>query len=215
MSLISRRERSIRQLGHSCRFDEPHADQVRRLALSLFDALGPRLGCKTSERRILADAALLHDIGYFVAAAKHHKHSLTLILRAELDGIDQADQLLIANVARYHRKSEPSPRHRRFAKLGRAEREQVRRLSALLRVADGLDSGHAGAVGKLIVRWTGRALRIAPVPRSARQAPRIEAWAAARKAIMLAKIAGSAIEIVGLKGEVLHRVTAGRSARVA
>ncbi|MDQ6828411.1 MAG: HD domain-containing protein [Gemmatimonadota bacterium] len=215
MKLTSSRERSIRQLGRSCDFDEPHAVHVRQLSLSLFDSIGPRLGCERAGRRVLADAALLHDIGYFVSSAKHHKHSCALILRAELAGVDESEQALIANVARYHRKSEPSARHRRFAALTRTEREQVRRLSALLRVADGLDSGHSGAVGKVTVRWTGRALRICPVPRDARRAPRIEAWAAARKAGPLAKIAGLAIEIMSVDGKVLHRIVAGRRAKVA
>src|SRR5688572_33509837 len=32
-------------------------------SLQLFDALGTRLGCEPGDRQILADAALLHDVG--------------------------------------------------------------------------------------------------------------------------------------------------------
>jgi exopolyphosphatase/guanosine-5'-triphosphate,3'-diphosphate pyrophosphatase len=194
------RERSIRRLACSCRYDERHALQVRRLALQLFDALGARLGAAPEERDTLAAAALLHDIGYHISYDGHHKHSYYLISNAELLGMSPAERLVIANVARYHRGAAPKRKHPNLALLEKSACRQVRRLAALLRIADGLDRGHIGAVARVRVRWTDRGIRVTPVPRSARQPIRLELWGASRKTALLAKIARVPVEIVDRRG---------------
>ncbi|HEY9226979.1 MAG TPA: hypothetical protein VIP11_10050, partial [Gemmatimonadaceae bacterium] len=87
--------------------------------------------------------------------------------------------------------------------LDKSLRQRIRRLSALLRVADGFDRGHVSAVADLKVRWTQRALRITPVPASARNSMRLEMWGANRKSELLAKLAGVPVEIVAPDGRVL------------
>ena len=52
----------------------------------------------------------------------------------------------IALLARYHRKAKPSDRHREYASLSKRGRRVVNVGAALLRVADGLDRSHTGAV---------------------------------------------------------------------
>lgn len=145
------RQASAEQLLERFDHEVMHSRQVRSLALSLFDQLPDLHQLGAPERLILNAAALLHDIGWSVSGAKHHKHSYRLIR-------EQGDQLieftpaqveLIANVARYHRKSAPSLDHEPFARLTPAEREVVRRLAALLRIADGLDRPHLALVTEL------------------------------------------------------------------
>ena len=87
------RERSVRELAERCHYDERHARQVRRLALQLFDRVGKRLGCTAEDRQTLADAALLHDVGYHISYDGHHKHSYHLILHAELLGLSPTEQV--------------------------------------------------------------------------------------------------------------------------
>jgi exopolyphosphatase / guanosine-5'-triphosphate,3'-diphosphate pyrophosphatase len=48
----------------------------------------------------------------------------------------------VANIARYHRKVLPADRHPDYMALDDADRTLVRRLAALLRLADGLDADH-------------------------------------------------------------------------
>ena len=196
------RERSVRELAERCHYEEPHARQVQRLALRLFDALGERLGCDAADRATLADAALLHDVGYHINYNKHHKHSYHLVLHAELLGVPPAEQVAVANVARYHRGAAPKRSHRNFGSLDRSLRRRIERLAALLRVADGFDRGHVGAVSELKVRWLERAIRITPVPRPEATSLRLELWGASRKSELLAKVAGVPVEIVGPDGEV-------------
>ena len=82
---------------------------------------------------------MLHDIGAFIASPKHHKHSYYLIKSSRPSSFNKEDIDLIANVARYHRKAYPSPKHLGFSQLSPGNQDVVRKLSAILRVADGLD----------------------------------------------------------------------------
>ena len=196
------RRRSVQAFAERCRYEAPHSQQVQRIALQLFDALGARIGCDPGERQTLSDAALLHDVGYHINYEGHHKHSFHLIQHADLLGMPPDEQMVIAHVARYHRGREPRRKHEVYWALDRNSRDRVRRLSALLRVADGLDRGHVSAVERVKVRWVERAIRITPVAKRATTTLRLELWGASRKAGLLADVAGVPVEIVGGEGEV-------------
>ena len=197
------RERSVRELAERSRYEKPHAVHVRKLALRLFDSIGHRLGCEPYERQILSDAALLHDIGYHINYDKHHRHTYHLIQHAELLGMTPAEQIAVANIARYHRGASPKMRHVNFAALDEQWREVVVRLAAILRVADGFDRGHDSAVESVKVRWTQRALRITAVPHPKAVGLRLGLWGASRKSRLLSKVADTIVEIVGPDGAVL------------
>jgi len=197
------RARSINDFAQRCHVEQPHSSHVRTLALALFDALGERLGCTRDDRGVLADAALLHDCGYHISYERHHKHSYHLILHADLLGLSPSDQVVIANVARYHRGAPPKRAHQNFGTLDKTLRRRIRRLSALLRVADGFDRGHVSAVSDLKIRWLQRAIRITPVPANTRTSMRLEMWGANRKSGLLAEIAGVPVEVVARDGRVL------------
>ncbi len=198
------RARSVRELAERSHYDAPHAHHVRELALQLYDAVGERIGCGPGDREILADAALLHDIGYHVNYHKHHKHSYHLILHADLLGMAPVEQVAVANVARYHRGAAPRKAQANYKSLDKPLRQRIKRLAAILRVADGFDRGHAGAVERLKVRWLGRAIRITALPKSSKASTRLELWGAARKVGLLEKVAGVKIEIVSHEGQVVH-----------
>ena len=197
------RVRSVRDLAERCHYEKKHAESVQKLALQLFDSLADRLRFEPADRQILADAALLHDVGYHINYDRHHKHSYHLILHGDLLGMTPEEQVLIANVARYHRGAEPKKKQRTFGELEKPLRRRVRMLAAILRVADGLDRGHVGAVGEVKVRWLDRALRITPVPSRADAPLRLETWGAHRKSALLAKVVGRPVEIVVPRGRAL------------
>jgi exopolyphosphatase / guanosine-5'-triphosphate,3'-diphosphate pyrophosphatase len=197
------RERSVREFAERSHYEQPHARQVQRIALQLFDAIGDRIGCAPSDRAVLADAALLHDIGYHINYNNHHKHSYHLILHADLLGMSPEEQVAVANVARYHRGTRPRKKHVNFGPLDPALRRRIMRLSALLRIADGFDRGHIGAIDRVKVRWLGRAMRITVIPKPGAGDLRLEMWGASRKSALLAKLAGVAVEIVGPDGQVI------------
>jgi len=196
------RERSVVQLAERSHYEEPHSKHVQKLALQLFDSIGQRLGCIPDDRKLLADAALLHDIGYHISYDKHNKHSYHLIEHAELLGMTPAEKIIVANVARYHRGAEPKKRHVNYGGLERPVRQTIKRLAAILRVADGFDRGHANAVAEIKVRWMDRALRLTAVPSRPAHSLRLELWGASRKSSLLSELAGVPVEIVAPDGSV-------------
>ena len=119
-------------------------------------------------------------------------------------GIGPEEQVVIAHVARYHRGSAPKRKHEAWWQLDRDAREKVRRLAAILRIADGFDRGHASAVDKVKVRWLERAIRLTPTPRRANDAMRLELWGAARKAALLEELTGVPVEVVAADGQVVE-----------
>jgi exopolyphosphatase / guanosine-5'-triphosphate,3'-diphosphate pyrophosphatase len=196
------RKRSVLQLAERSHYEEPHSKHVQKLALQIFDSIGQRLGCIPDDRKLLSDAALLHDIGYHISYDKHNKHSYHLIEHAELLGTTPAEQIIVANVARYHRGADPRKKHRNFGGLERPVRQTIKRLSAILRVADGFDRGHASAVAEIKVRWMERALRLSAVPSRPAYNLRLELWGASRKSKLLSDLAGVPVEIVAPDGTV-------------
>jgi exopolyphosphatase/guanosine-5'-triphosphate,3'-diphosphate pyrophosphatase len=203
------RERSVRTFAERCHYEAPHSMHVQKLALQLYDAIGARLGCEPEDRQVLADAALLHDVGYHINYDQHHKHSYHLILHADLLGMSPVEQVIVANVARYHRGSPPKRKHENFGRLDRETRARIVRLSAILRVADGFDRGHVGGVQRVKVRWTERALRLTAVPDPRARVLRLELWGASRKSTLLAELTGLPVEIIAPDGTVIESRPAG------
>ncbi len=169
------RRRSVLEFARRNGWDEPHSRQVTKLALSLFDQTAELHGLGPPERELLEVAGLLHDVGFAVAQSAHHKHSLYLIRNADLDGFGPEELAVIANVARYHRKALPSERHPDFQALSEGERTLVRRLAALLRIADGLDADHFQVVQEVDVHLTNGVARL---DLRARDLPDRDVWAA-------------------------------------
>ncbi len=119
--------------------DEAHVKNVEASAVALFDELTEEHQLGGHERMLLRCAAILHDIGNYVNARAHHKHSMYLILNSDLFGLTRHDMQIVSIVSRYHRKAVPSPAHPEFAALPLEDRMTVAKLAALLRVADSLE----------------------------------------------------------------------------
>lgn len=122
--------------------DLNHCRNVSDLAVSLFDQLQAEHGLKPRHRLLLRAAGLVHDVGGFVSARSHHKHSYYLVANSEIFGLTREEILTVALVARYHRRSIPKPTHAEYMMAPRETRVIVNKLAALLRVADALDRGH-------------------------------------------------------------------------
>jgi exopolyphosphatase / guanosine-5'-triphosphate,3'-diphosphate pyrophosphatase len=122
--------------------DLSHARHVAEVAVRLFDVFQPDHGLGPRQRLLLRVAALLHEVGGFVSSRAHHKHSEYLIANAEIFGLNRNEIAMVAQIARYHRRSVPRPSHPSYAALPRESRVVVSKLAALLRVADALIRGH-------------------------------------------------------------------------
>lgn len=173
--------------GRRFGFDEAHARQVARLALELHDRLAPLHRLPPVMRRILEAAALLHDVGHAVSVHAHHKHTYYLVANADLPGFSDHERELVALVARYHRRSAPSRGRPDLKALPPREVVAVRKLSAILRVADALDRSHHQPVRRLATSSRDRTVRLAI---SAQGPLDLELWDAEREAAFFRRVFG-------------------------
>jgi exopolyphosphatase / guanosine-5'-triphosphate,3'-diphosphate pyrophosphatase len=184
------------------RYDEEpsHSDQVARLALEIFDGLRGWHGLDDRPRDLLHSAALLHDIGWSQTAdgKGHHKWSARLIHEHGWKALEAEEVALVAQIARYHRKTVPRPEHEAFHALSREGQRLVMILGGILRVADALDRTHSGRIEKAGAAVTAGALEIRVEPRGKWEAERAMFKA---KSDMLELAAGRAVKCVEKDGD--------------
>ncbi len=137
---------SALQIGRKYQCDEQHALTVARLAVQLFDRTRELHHLGLEHRLLLEVAALVHDIGGFVGATDHHKHSQYLLQATPIVGLTKEQMAIVSNTARYHRKSMPKPQHEFYRVLSSREKVVVSKLASLLRLADAMDNEHASKV---------------------------------------------------------------------
>lgn len=171
---------SVLHLAENFRVEDGHARQVTDLALRLFDQTRRMHGLGIVEREHLEAAGLLHEIGLYLSHSQHHLHSYYLIRNAELVGFTENEKEIIANIARYHRKSHPRSKHENFSLLDQDDRGAVLKLAAILRIADGLDRGHSSAVRDLKFSRRGEKA-VCQILAAPRQKADLELWGADRK----------------------------------
>ena len=145
----------IRALAQRCDPDLGHSAHVAKLALELFDATQHVHGLDHANREYLEAGALLANVGIAIAHSKHHLHSYYVIRNSELAGLTDHEIEIVAQVARYHRKSSPKVSHDGFGRLQPDDQRVVRVLAGLLRVAIGLDRSHDARVQTVTARRDG------------------------------------------------------------
>ena len=196
--LADLRKRSVEHLADLMDEDIAHSTWVAHLALELFDATASRHGLGPGDRELLEAAALLANVGIYVSHAGHHKHSYYVIRNSEhLTGFTDREVEVIAQVARYHRKSAPLKRHPDFGLLSADDQERVRTLAALLRVAVGLDRNHAQRITDLHSRPDGDERLVIEVRAEPGADIGLDLYAARQRTGLLADVLGVEVAIVG------------------
>ncbi len=137
---------SALQLVRKYNVDANHAALTARLARQMFDQSRALHKLGEEERLLLEVGALLHDIGHFISSIDHDKHGYYILQANRLIGLTADQQEIVANLVRYHRKTGPALDDPSFKSLPQRERITVAKLSALLRLADGMDVSHASHV---------------------------------------------------------------------
>ncbi|MEZ4762069.1 MAG: hypothetical protein R3C26_02315 [Calditrichia bacterium] len=129
------------------------------MALEIFDQTQKLHGLGTPERSLLNYAALLHSIGQYINFKSYHRHSKYIISHAQLRGFTDEEVLLIGNVVRFHRKSEPQ-KSDEIKEFSRNQRRILQILAAMLRVAVGLDRGQTQSVKQLALEIEDKQIHI-------------------------------------------------------
>ena len=192
---------NIRRLGvlhlmELCEEDPDHAMHTAWLACRIFESLSTELQLAPELEELLEAAALLSNVGLFISHSRHHQHSYYVIRNAEcLTGFTDNEIELIAQVARYHRRSAPTTRHPTFAALSEHDRRVVRALSAILRIAVGLDRAHAEAVQKLDVVISENGVVIGVGGSSPADDVSLDVWSADQRTDLLSEVLGRPVRV--------------------
>lgn len=212
------RLRNVVTLARRCHYPETHSRHVATLAKSLFDQTKPLHGMDEQEREWLDYAALLHDVGYAINPRQHHKHSYYLITNSDLAGFTAEEIEMIANVARFHRRALPGTRHLSYNVLSPARRKVMEKLSAILRIADGLDRSHFSVIHDVRVTL-GKTVNI---ELKALADSELEIWTAQSRADLFQKIFGREVTFtvqvepgLSTNGRAVHDHTDNAAVRVS
>ncbi len=187
------RNRSVRRMLQRFNRSGGHPKDVQRLSLSLFDQLSALHGEGGEARELLKYAALLHDIGAAVHPTNHHLHSAYLVLHGELRGFTDEERRFMALVVRLHLDNCDLDADPALCALSEEDRRRVLLLSALIKLADGLDRAKSGNIEKVKVRTPKKgALSILA---TASVDTGLEKWAAEQKADLFRRFFGRDLRV--------------------
>ena len=156
------RDASVAALAQRYGIDTVQAARVETTALQLFDQVAADWGLTTDDRRMLAWAARLHELGLAIAHSQYHVHGAYVIEHSDIAGFSRQEQQFLAALVRAHRRKVPKTA---FDALPDRLLPAARRLTALLRLAVLLHRGHeAGDAPRFRAAAEGAALAL-QVPR--------------------------------------------------
>jgi exopolyphosphatase/guanosine-5'-triphosphate,3'-diphosphate pyrophosphatase len=172
------RQRTVIHQVQRFAVNQRRAERVATHALSLYDATEGLMHHDDGQgRELLWAAAMLHACGQHINLSAYHKHSWYLIRHGELLGYSEAEHLMVAAIARYHRRSLPKKRHESWqALVTRENRRRVSEMSLLLRLAAALDRRPEPVVASLQVNTTPDVLDLVLVPERLNQNLSLEQW---------------------------------------
>lgn len=182
--LSNLRYKTVLALSEKYGADTKHSEHISKLSTKLFDELQPLHNGSLYEREILEAASYLHDVGFHISHDKHHKHSFYLIKNSVMTGFTNTEAELIANVARYHRKSHPKKTHKSYSMLSSDKQKTVWLLGGILRIAEGLDRRQIQNVNDIDIEHHDDKI-IITLKSNESESPDIEKWGADRRKNML------------------------------
>ena len=187
--------RSIRALAERCDDDLTHSAHVAALALQLFDTTEALHELPADAREYLEAGALLANVGLVISHSKHHLHSYYVVRNSELTGLTDTEIEIIAQIARYHRKSAPKPGHAEFGRLSSDHQRLVKTLAGILRVAIGLDRSHDGRVRSVMAHVRRDRLVIEALAKRGKEIS-LELYTANERSNLLEEVLGQRVDIV-------------------
>ncbi len=143
---------SARTLASQFKADEKHAEKVLELSEQIFKQTHSLHKLSKESLRHLQVAALVHDVGHYIADQNHHIHSQYLVTMSPITGLTERERILIALIARNHRHLEVVLELIKKFSLTRKEQLSVLKLISILRIANALDKSHAGSVKSIDIR---------------------------------------------------------------
>ncbi|WP_413745905.1 Ppx/GppA phosphatase family protein [Synechococcus sp. MIT S9507] len=191
------RQRTVIHQVQRFAVNQVRAERVANHALNLYDSTHKTLHRDDgSGRDLLWAAAMLHACGQHINLSAYHKHSWYLIRHGELLGYSESEHLMIAAIARYHRRSLPKKRHESWQALQtRDNRRTVSEMALLLRLAAALDRRPDPVVQKLKARVKGSVLILELVPERLNQNLSLEQWSLESCSALVSDVTGLNLKV--------------------
>jgi exopolyphosphatase/guanosine-5'-triphosphate,3'-diphosphate pyrophosphatase len=170
------------------RVDLQNAEQVRKLALSIFDQTKRLHGLTRDCREWIDAAAMLYEVGTYINPVGLHRHAYYVISSSELYGFTPLQRKIIATVARFQGNSKPQLRDRLIKLLPAQIRSDVIKATAILRVARALNQGRRSTVQS--VRVTAHNGDVNFTVKAGRGGADLELWAAEKERVYFRAVFG-------------------------
>ncbi len=119
-------------------------ETLQKIALEIFDNTKKLHGLSKRERLLLQVATMLHDCGKYISMINLGDCSYNIIMSTEIIGLSHLERLIVANVVRYnHEEFDFYDSGSTYLEgLSRDDYLKVAKLTAILRIANGLDRTH-------------------------------------------------------------------------
>ncbi len=192
------RERTVIHQSKRFGVNSKRSKRVSEFSLAFYDQTRGVLHNDDGEGRdLLWAAAKLHSCGKHINISSYHKHSWYLIKHGELLGYSQSEHLMVAAIARYHRKSFPKKRHESWQLLvDERQKRLVSDMSLLLRLSCSLDKRPEPLISSLVVEANNKKVNIELIPNDLGQNLDLEKWSLNKAILLIRKIKDVDINII-------------------
>jgi hypothetical protein len=152
--------KTVRELVDKYSVNMAHAQHVTAHAYRLFDETAEVHRLPDHERRLLEAGALLHGVADNIDLDNHHERARDIILETPLENFTEAERVMVALIAAFHRKKVHPEREPVFLQLPEMLQRDTLSLAAILRIADGLDASQTQTTQIADVSYSGREITI-------------------------------------------------------
>lgn len=156
MDFLNDIESVVWNIAKKYKIDEKHTAYVEDLALFIFDSTWRVHRMEERDRLYLRVASILHDIGKYININNHDIHGYNIIKNENIMGFSKREMNLIANIARYHSEDNPDHEHENYGELYYKDKIKIAKLSAILKLTEGLDISHKQKIEKFEITTSGK-----------------------------------------------------------
>lgn len=146
MSFRKYLEKTLIYQGGKYNFDRNHAVAVKKHTRKLFNGLKEIHNLSTKYLSLLEIAAITHDFGYFINQNNHELYSYYILKSMHLPGISENNMDIVALTALMHRGKDVEDYKTYFNIINPKDIFPLKKMAAILRVANALDAGHNQAI---------------------------------------------------------------------